>query len=75
MKPIRLETRLKDREYLAGPEKGTHSIADINCWKEKLASPYAWAGSESDEKRAWTSWISLSIKAAVRLDFEFSPFC
>lgn len=27
-----LNTRLKDREYFAGPGKGTFSIADINVW-------------------------------------------
>ncbi|KIM33506.1 hypothetical protein M408DRAFT_155695 [Serendipita vermifera MAFF 305830] len=51
-----LEIRLQDREYLAGPGKGTYSIADINCYP--WVSRHAFAGIETlDEWPGVKAWI------------------
>jgi len=52
-----LQIRLKDREYLAGPGKGTYSIADINAlpW----VRVHAYAGIDSlDEWPAVKAWVA-----------------
>lgn len=52
-----LNIRLTDRDYLAGPGKGTYSIADINVfpWIRK----HEWAGVESlDEWPSLKAWLA-----------------
>lgn len=54
-----LETRLKDREYLAGPGKGKYTIADMNAFPWINLAHYA--GIESNDEwpnlKAWVERI------------------
>jgi len=61
-----LEIRLKDREYLAGPGKGTYSIADINVFP--WLNGHAFAGIESlDEWPGVKAWFErIKARSAVQ---------
>ncbi|PVF99687.1 glutathione S-transferase [Serendipita vermifera] len=51
-----LEIRLKDRDYLAGPDRGTYSLADMNCFP--WVNGHGYSGIESLDPwpgvKAWT---------------------
>lgn len=53
-----LEIRLKDRDYLAGPEKGTYSIADMSIFP--WVNGHAFAGIESLDE-----WPGVKVSAAT----------
>ncbi|OAX44279.1 glutathione S-transferase [Rhizopogon vinicolor AM-OR11-026] len=64
-----MEIRLRDREYLAGPGRGTYSAADINVFPWVRGHPYA--GIESlDEWPNFKKWFDrIEARQAVQAGF------
>jgi len=68
-----LEIRLKDREYLAGPGKGTYSIADMNGFT--WVNGHSFVGIETlDEWPGVKAWIErISARPQVQAGLNVPP--
>lgn len=50
-----LDTQLESKDYLAGPERGDYSIADIANWS--WVRSFEWAGVEIDDLPHLQAWL------------------
>lgn len=64
-----LETRLKDREYIAGFESGEYSIADIACWP--WISRFEWQDIDLRSYPSLCSWyLRIADRPAVQRGYN-----